>query len=407
MNPIRVVGIGVTDNDFSSFACNLIEKAQVLVGGLRFLDRFCEHSGEKILLKGGLDKIFKKIALRRTQGKIIVVLADGDPLFFGIGKRLVDFFGRDNIEIYPHLTTLQVAVSRIKMSWEDVHTISLHGRNDLRPLWRGLSFYDRVAVYTDSRFNPAEIAREIERRQIDVFRMLVFENLGRETEKISRLEIHEARWMSFATLNFVILERKKKVALPWTLGHDDDFYIHEAGLITKKEVRMVSLGCLQIKPDSVVWDLGAGCGSVAVEAAFLTGRGQVLAVEEKESRLRMIKENIQRTGAYLVEPVLGRMPDCLDSLPDPDCVFIGGGLGRDARTLEVAAGRLRSGGMIVINVVLLGSLAKVRACLRVLNWPFSVIQVQVSRSRDIAGDQRMEGLNPVFVISATRPVTKE
>jgi precorrin-6Y C5,15-methyltransferase (decarboxylating) len=398
-----VVGIGTADNDLPAQLYKLIEEAQVLVGGTRFIDRFGHHGVEKITFKDGLENVFEKIALKRTAGKSVVVLADGDPLFFGIGKSLVDYFGRDNIKIYPCLTTLQAAASRIKLPWENVLTLSLHGRNDLWPLWQALSLHERVAIYTDSRFNPAEIARKLKQRQIDAFKMIVFENLGLETEKISLLEIHEALQMSFGPLNFVLLERKNSPEIPLRIGLDDDLYIHEAGLITKKEIRLISLGCLQIDPGSVVWDLGAGCGSIAIEAACLTRKGQVLAVEKKESRLRIIRDNIKRTGAYVVEPVLGRMPACLESLPDPDRVFIGGGLGRGVEVLQAATDRLKSGGRIVVNVVLLGSFEKTRAHFNALNWPFSVVQAQVCRSKEIAGDQRMEALNPVFIFSATRP----
>ena len=142
---------------------------------------------------------------------------------------------------------------------------------------------------------------------------------------------------------------------------------------------------------------------MAIEASLLAPEGRILAVEKKPSRCESIRLNIQRTGAYGVRVVEGEMPDCLKDLEDPDRVFIGGGLSRNDGVLEEALKRLKPGGKVVVHLVLMGSLQQAREILLGLGWPFTITQVQVSRSKGLAGDLRMEALNPVYVLSATKP----
>ena len=187
------------------------------------------------------------------------------------------------------------------------------------------------------------------------------------------------------------------------LGLDDALYIHQRGLITKREIRVVGLSQLEIQPHHRVWDLGAGCGSVAIEASLLAHEGEVIAVEKDASRAKSIQKNVQRTGAYGVQVVHDSLPDCLDSLPEPDRIFIGGGTGHGINVLEQASERLKAGGKVVLHLVLMGSLERARNYLLDLGWPVNITQVQISRSESLAGDQRLEALNPVFILSATKP----
>ena len=183
---------------------------------------------------------------------------------------------------------------------------------------------------------------------------------------------------------------------------DDESYVHERGMITKKEIRAVGLAELGIGPSDTVWDLGAGCGSVAIEASYLARDGKVFAVEKNRTRVEYIKENIRRTGAYLVEVVEGKMPHCLESLPDPDRIFLGGGMLGGAELIRIVCDRLKKGGRIVAHTVLLESLWSIKKHLEQLGWPFKIIEVNVARSSEISGSIRLEALNPVFIIRAEK-----
>ncbi len=403
MHQVHVVGLGVDHRDITPTASRLIDSAEVLAGGDRLLALFSDHPAVKVLIKSPLKNVIAKINQEMQSHRKVVVLADGDPLFFGIGKRLIDAFGKGTVVIYPNVTTLQVAASKLKIPWHDIQTISLHGRKDIQPLLAALVKNNRVAVFTDPDFNPAKVADELIRRGVDTFNMHVFEDLGTETEKTRCFELKEAVKQIFSPLNFIILNRIKQAVIPLSLGLDDDLYLHQRGLITKREIRVAGLSALEIEPHHTLWDLGAGCGSVAIEASLLAYEGIVLAVEKAPERIQLIRQNISLMGAYGVEVIHGEMPECLESLPDPHRVFIGGGMGKDNSVLEAATERLRPGGKLVLHLVLMGSLARARDYLEDLKWPFSITQLQVSRSKDLAGDHRLEALNPVFIISAKKP----
>ncbi|MDO8784661.1 MAG: precorrin-6y C5,15-methyltransferase (decarboxylating) subunit CbiE, partial [Syntrophales bacterium] len=392
MSNIHVVGLGVHPLDLPGEISRKIAEARVLVGGQRLLDHFPGHPAVKVPIRSPLQETIERIREEILEEREVVVLSDGDPGFYGIGRRLLDAFGRDAVILYPNVTTLQAATSRMKITWDDVQTVSLHGREDIRPLLRALVRGERVAVFTDPVFDPAKVADELIRRGVDTFEMHVFENLGMEGERIRSFPLSQAAATVFSPLAFVILERIRPPEIALSPGLDDELYLHQRGLITKKEIRAVGLSLLNIHPRHTVWDMGAGCGSVAIEASITAYRGIVLAVERDPERVRLIRENIRRTGAYSVEAVQGEMPACLESLPDPDRIFIGGGAGHDNRILEAAAGRLKPDGKIVLHTVLLGSLSRAGDYLTSMKWPFSITQIQVSRTKEMAGNRRLEPL---------------
>lgn len=402
MHKVHVTGLGVVHRDHSPMISKRIESADVLVGGDRLLEIFRDHPALKVSIGSPLENVIERINQEMQAGREIVVLADGDPLFYGIGKRLIDALGREMVVFHPNVTTLQVAASRLKIPWHDIQTVSLHGRKDIRPLLADLVRNDRVAVFTDPDFHPAKIADQLIRKGVDAFDMCVFEDLGTESEKVGRFELKDAAKTTFSPLNFVILERTKPPEVPLSLGLDDDLYLHRRGLITKKEIRAAGLSALAVEPNHTVWDLGAGCGSMAIEASLLAHKGAVLAVEKNADRVQLIRDNIRRMGAYGVQAIYGEMPECLESLPDPDRIFIGGGIGKNNRVLEIATRRLRPGGKLVLHLVLLGSLTRARGYLEGLNWPFTITQIDVSRSKGTGGDQRLEALNPVFIVGAKK-----
>jgi precorrin-6Y C5,15-methyltransferase (decarboxylating) len=398
-----VVGTGTDPARLPPEAERIVAEAELLIGGKRLLEALPDHPARKVTIRAPLNEALEEADRESRKGRRVVVLADGDPGFFGIGKRLVLALGTDRVVIHPNVSVLQAAAARIKTPWEDVRTVSLHGRSDLWPLRRLLARGRRVGVYTDAAFTPARIARDLQGCGVGDYRLHVFEDLGLETERVRAYEdLGRAGEGSFSVLSFVLLEPVRPPAVPLAPGLDDDLLFHEDGLITKREVRSVGLGLLGAGPDHVVWDLGAGSGSVALEASVLVPEGKVFAVERDPERVEQIRRNVRRTGAYGVEPVHGEMPACLEALPDPDRVFLGGGVRRED-VLEQATERLRAGGRIVAHTVLLGSLQRALDALEQAGWSPSVVQVQVARSKPLSGDLRLEALNPVFVVSADKP----
>jgi len=399
LHPVCILGLGINLGDLPPSVLGCIEQSGLLVGGQRILDHFPDTTARKMPIKAPLEEVIAGLIQAREQGQKVTVLADGDPLFFGIGQRLIRELGPDSVELHPGVTVLQEAAARLKIPWQDIPTVSLHGRSAILPLLRSISRNEMTGVFTDQTWTPAALARALTNCGARDFSLHVFENLHSELENSVELDLEEASHREFSPLNFVMLKRTRKPEVTLQLGTPDELFLHHQGLITKKEVRVLGLSALQIENRHTVWDIGSGCGSVALEASLLAGQGQVLAVEEDPPRADQIWENRARTGAYAVQIVNQRAPDCFSSLPEPDRIFIGGGMGRNPALLNEALGCLRPQGRLVAHFTLLGSLQAGMETAKELDRPFQVTQAMVSRSRSLGGDIRLDPLNPVFILT--------
>ncbi len=409
--PVRIIGLPPGSLSLPETAALALAEADLVVGGKRLLeacpDSLLQAHAHRLAITGSLKPVIETIRKAANKGRQVVVLADGDPLFFGIGKRLGEELGRENLVVEPSLSTVQLAAARLALPWQEMDFVSLHGRDDYAPLYAALVRADLIAVFTDAENSPAEVARALLERGADCFSMTVLENLGAPDERIRPLALWETWGMDFSPLNLVILERQYPPEIGLSLGIPDHFYLHQKNLITKLPVRAAGLAHLNVAPDSTVWDLGAGCGSVSIEASHLARRGRVFAVERNKTRAAMIRENIRRTGAWLVDVVLGEMPGALEGLPEPDRIFIGGGLGgesnQDTVLLETACSKLKPRGRIVVHCILLDSLHTAKAHFQAHGWHFGVTQLQASATDSLAGDLRFKAQNPVFVLWAEKP----
>ena len=193
--------------------------------------------------------------------------------------------------------------------------------------------------------------------------------------------------------------------LPWASGPTppEESLQREKGLISKPEVRLAALGRLQPKVGHTLWDIGAGSGSLALEASLFMRDGRILAVERDQARAAQIEANIASTGAFGVEVVQGIAPDCFRRLPDPDRIFLGGGAGQGGDLLDSAWERLRPGGRLVASLVLLGSLRAVLDWARDMGLNPELTQIQANRSSPIREDIRLAAQNPVFLLSLHKP----
>ena len=401
MQKVQVIGTGLEYADLTPRHLEIISQARILVGGREQLDWFPDHPGEKLEIKSPVQQVVDSIQAW-MQDKQVVVLATGDPLFYGIGTTLIRDLGRENVDIHPNVSVMARAFSRIKKSWEDASWISLHGRNT-RELLPTLALRKPLFVFTDSRNSPDQIARVVEQQAPGLWQMCVLECLGRPEERIRWLSLEQAGRESFQEPNSLILCPEQDSGFQSgapTLGGPDEDYLHESGIITKPEVRAVTLSKLDLKPEHVFWDLGAGSGAVAVEASLFVTRGRILAVEKNPERLEHIQKNAQRFKAFQVETLLLELPRGMEDLPDPDRIFVGGG-GRDLpEILRQATSRLKPDGRIVMNLVVLETLNQALDTLHELGMSTQTIQVQINQGSEIPGGTRFQAKNPVFVVSA-------
>ena len=405
---LALIGMGMARSDLSASAEDWIARAEILAGGARHLELFPEHPGGKILLQPSLEAFLDSVVIESANRRT-AVLASGDPFFFGIGRRLVKAVGRERIVALPNITSVQALFARLSEPWEDVKAVSLHGRGDPAggAAWiRELRDHSRLALFTDARNTPERIAGQLLEARIQGVCLVVGEDLGLETESVRRFTLEEAARQTFSPLNLVAVlsnETVDKGAVPAlrgpVLGLPEEAFQHEAGLITKMEIRAAALAHLQLAPDLVLWDLGAGSGSVSIEAARLARLKFAAAVEKSARRCEDLKENIRRFHCPEIRIVQGNAAEVLEGLPDPDRVFIGGGGGDLTRILEQVAARLRPGGRVVVTAATLDTLERVRAFWRGRKCELSVVQVQVNRSVPLGETLRFEALNPVFIVS--------
>ncbi len=406
-----VVGIGTGVHDCSLTALECIEKAEVLVGGRRHLDLFSGFSAQRIPISGPLEELLERLRILSKERRV-AVLASGDPLFFGIGRRLAAFFGPDRLRFLPAPTAIQSLCHRIGHPWDDVQVVSLHGRG---PTWEWMWELRRgkaVAFFTDARCSPDWVAESLLRAGFGDLSMWVGEDLGLPSEQVRCLLPKDASRLEFSPLNVVLVtpdsprfSSKRREDEP-LFGIPDGEFSHEKGLITKREVRSVILGMLHLRPGMVVWDLGAGSGAVAVEAARLIPLRSVWAVERRPERVRRIRENVRRFRCGEVQALEGEVGEVMEALPDPDRIFIGGAGGRLDSVLLKAWDRLKSGGRIVCSVVTFRSLEAVEAFGRDKNVAVETVQVHVSRAVPIGTSRRLESLNPVFLCAMEKKKEK-
>ena len=409
---ITVIGIGEDGcKGLSSRAMNAIASARVLAGGERQLAFFPEFEGERIVLKTGIGKALERIAEHSAEANVCV-LASGDPMFFGIGSLVVAKCGADHVEVIPQPSSAQWAFARAGIAAEDAAVISLHARPREGFLTR-LSRLAKVAVFTDAENSPSRLAAYLLEHDETGFDAWVCENLAGPGERVRKLTLDElAATTDVGALNVLLLVRRDAT---WrrppaiTFLHEDAFAkrMPKKGLITKREVRLLSLAALGIRPDSVVWDVGAGSGSVAIEAALLAYEGRVYAIEVDPEGVEICRENMRAHAVDNVRIIAGRAPEALADLDAPDAVFIGGSKGSMEEIIAVALERLKPGGRLVANAITLENAAEAYQAFRRRDLVPEVTLLQVSRAEPLARYMRYEALNPIQIFAVEKPLPGE
>ncbi|MCP4746208.1 MAG: precorrin-6y C5,15-methyltransferase (decarboxylating) subunit CbiE [Desulfobacteraceae bacterium] len=408
MEKVIIIGVGLSRKDLTQDHLSKIRSADILVGSKRFLDWFDDLDVLKKELEGNLTNSLSFVANQMHDHRI-VVLASGDPLFFGIGALLARRLGKENIEIYPNVSSLAAAFTHLKEPWGNVRVVSLHGRYNFAELFYALSHHETVAVFTDSNNSPEKLADLLIENNKTGYKIAVFEKLGEPEETIGWYTLEQAAARSFQQPNVVVIRQDREQCPAFTnkgkitLGMDDYAFEHEAGLITKAEVRAVTLVKLRLQPGMILWDLGAGSGAVGIEASVLLGQtGHIVAVEKKSHRVDQITANARKWGVYNLETVQAELPDGMENLPTPDRIFVGGAGSGLVPILEKAAERLSPEGILVVNTVLLDNLPVALKTLQCAGLETEVVQVQVSQAKSMPWSSRFEAKNPVWIISGKR-----
>jgi len=411
-NPPSIAILGIGDDGLAAVpesARKLILSADILAGSERTLALVPEATGKHLPIGGDLDEVVEKInAAGNAQ---IAVLVTGDPLFYGLARFLCEQLGHDRCVIVPHVSSMQLAFARVKESWDEAYLTNL-ANHSLDKVIDRIRTAEKVGLFTTEKQGPAAVSKALLDHRIDYFTVYVCENLGARDERVTQGTIAEIASQSFDSLNVMVLIRDTDVPdQPRDLharslfGNPDEAFVQSTpkhGLLTPAEVRSVALAQMALHSRSIVWDIGAGCGTVSVESALLAPGGRVFAIEQDAEDEIFIRENAERFGVGNVQPVLGRAPEVWADLPDPDAIFIEGSGREVVRLAELAFGRLRKGGRLVANVISIGALDELRQTLAKETTEVQVWMINIARGTDQLERLTFDALNPTFLIAATK-----
>jgi precorrin-6Y C5,15-methyltransferase (decarboxylating) len=419
--------IGVLDNGVDGLtpsALDLIRNADLLVGNDRTLRLFASEIKADCSsrdLSEGFGKIPVWVGEALTKGQQAVVLTTGDPLCHGIARFLISKLGHGQCRVIPNTSLIQQAFARLGLPWQDARICSIHGKDvgewrsdagpdhGLYPLLQQIRKQQLLAIFTGPANSPGRIARMLDAVSLAYeYEMAVAERLLLPDEQVTDfLPAGEIKDRQFADPNVVILRPRNAQPAPVLFGLADDAYRQrkpERGLITKREVRAVSLARLQLRRDSIVWDIGAGSGSVGMEAARLCPDGFVFAIEKNSADAAIIRQNQQQFRLTNYRLTEDKAPQGLDRWPDPDAIFIGGSGGELEQLIDIALERLSIDGRLVMNFTTLENMNQAITQLKALGARWELCQIQVNRNKPILDMQRLQPQTPVWIIAAQRSI---
>ena len=373
------------------------ENARVIAAGKRLLELLPpDCTAEKIEIGRNAQSLALELAERARREKV-VVLATGDPLYYGIGGTLCHIVDPKNLRIHPGLTAFQLFFCELKQPWEKASLFSVHGKNGVLP-WRRILRAELAVVYGDPSSPAGTLAARLLNRFPEAGERpaAIGTNLGLPDAEVHTGTLRDMAAVETGPLSMLVLLPEPGPVPEMPLGLPDATYQHQANLITHPEVRAIVLSKLKLRP-GVMWDLGSGSGSVGLEAAGLCPGLTVYSVEKKEDRVEDIRDNLasEMLENFIIRP--GDIGDLIDELPVPDCIFIGGGVNHLLRAFEC----LKPGGRLVATGILVATSARLAAVLD--EYRCELLTVNVSRASALGEHQMWKAENPITIAVFEKP----
>ncbi len=387
---LHIVGIGEDGMDGLTPATRaVVEAAEILVGGDRHHKLSAAVTAERVAWPSPFDSLIG--VLKSHSGKRVVVLATGDPLWFSVGARIGRAIEPGEIVYHPQLSAFQLAAARMGWSMADVETLTVHGR----PVEQMIAFIQpdiRLLILTTGAETPAQIARFLTERGFGQSKLTVLAAMGGENE--ARFDGVAESWdhevPAFNTMAVDCVAAPDAALLPRVPGLSDDLFQHD-GTMTKREIRAATLAKLMPMRGALLWDIGTGCGSVAVEWMRAAHHTRAIGLEPRADRRAMAAANALALGTPRLELIDGTVPEALVGLDAPDAVFIGGGLSEEVFTAAWAA--LRPLGRLVANAVTLESEAVLIALHKAHGG--DLVKLQINRAEPVGPRTGWRPLMPV------------
>ncbi|GLO63335.1 precorrin-6Y C5,15-methyltransferase [Vibrio sp. MACH09] len=411
---IRITVVGVPEDgcmSLSSRAVSAVTQARVVAGHARHLDWFPQYQGAFLDMSQGFSSWLSQVIDESEEGGV-VVLASGDPLFFGIGSTLLKKVASEELAFIPSSSSAQLAFSRLALPWSDAQFLSFHGR-ELQGVVSRLQQGDLFAILTDGKNTPQVIAQHLQTFNENHWQLSVCEQLGGSREKITTLTVAELASSTepFDELNILVAKRGEQTY--WggqgQFSDDESFAkrVPHKGLITKQSVRHLVLCQLRLNRHHVMWDIGAGSGSVAIEAAKQCWKKQVFAVECNSDCFDAIEDNLHVHGTDNLQLVKEKAPQALLELPSPNAVFVGGSRGEMENILSFVWHKLLPNGRLVVSAVTLDTVAEVYQWSKQQKLNMDVQLVNISQTQPLAHYMRYQAENPIHLFTFTKPMSLE
>jgi precorrin-6B C5,15-methyltransferase / cobalt-precorrin-6B C5,C15-methyltransferase len=349
---LSLIGIGEDGIDaLSPAARTLLAQAQLIVGGARHLALAAPLPGETMTWPSPIAGAIPAILARR--GSPVCVLASGDPFFFGVGTLLSAHVSKDEMQCFPAPSAFTLAAARLNWSLQDCSLISLHGR-EFERIIPALQPSAKILCLSWDATTPSRLAKLLIGRGLGQSRIAVMEAMGGPRERTRASTAEAFNMEGIDPLNLVAIEIAATVEsriLPVASGLADGWFESD-GQLTKREVRAVALSSLAPRRGELLWDVGAGSGSMAIEWLLCDPANQAIAIEARADRAGRIARNASSLGVPHLEIITGRAPEAFKNLRQPQAVFVGGGAS-DAHLLNTAYAALPPGGRLVVNAVTL------------------------------------------------------
>ena len=398
---LSIVGIGEGGlGDLSQVARGLVDRSSIIVGGKRHLAMLAPNDERvQIVWTSPIEETIDLILNYR--GTPVCVLASGDPLCYGIGVTLLRYISISEMTILPAPSTFSLICAKLGWSLTDVETLSLCGRSP--DFLAGiLAPGSQLAILSADASTPQIVADLLVKRGYGGTQMTVFEHLGGERERTLSDIARSWSKTDVAALNAIALECRSDAgmtSLNRLPGLLDGAYHHD-GQLTKREVRAITLAALAPMPGELLWDVGAGCGSIGIEWLRSHRLCRAIAIEQHDRRLQFIADNMAALGTPHLQLIQGKAPAALQDLPTPDAIFIGGGTTSEG-LLDTCWTALRSGGRLVANAV------TVESELQLLDWHRQVggelTRIAIQRTQPIGNFLGWKPLIPVTQLVVTKP----
>ena len=352
----------------------------------------------------------------RSQKTDVILISRGDPLWFGIGRILLENFSKDELSFYPSNTCIQLAFSKLKIPWQDTVNVSIHGRDSNRLVEALKSRPSSLAIITDSNNKSLEIIRKnlSELNLIDLYDFWLCEEIGFENEKIRKLNLNESLPSDISSLNIVVLKETKKnysnnnLPLFGISDHIFKTFDDRPNLLTKREVRVQILAALELPRNGVIWDIGAGCGSIGLEALKLRPNLDLFCIDKRIGSKELILENSERLGVkpkFICEEDINNILNTKNISPfeKPNRLVIGGCDKKTKLQIINSLDQLMSiGDIIVIPIIDFQTIKELKEELEDKNFKTNLNLIQTYKSLSIAEGMRLEPNNPVFLLKGKK-----